>query len=40
VGERCIGPCALGPVVVYDGEVQAAENTTALAQRLKEWISQ
>src|SRR5215813_9328356 len=39
MSERCIGPCALGPVVVYDGQVAAAENTRALAQRLKEWIS-
>jgi bidirectional [NiFe] hydrogenase diaphorase subunit len=40
LSERCIGPCALGPVVVYDGEVKAAENTTALTRRLKEWIPQ
>ena len=40
LSERCIGPCALGPAVVYDGEVKAAESATALTQRLKEWISQ
>jgi bidirectional [NiFe] hydrogenase diaphorase subunit len=40
LSERCVGPCALGPVVVYDRQVQAAENKTALTRRLKDWISQ
>jgi len=37
ISERCIGPCGLGPVVVYDAEVAAAETAPALAKRLKEW---
>jgi bidirectional [NiFe] hydrogenase diaphorase subunit len=40
LSERCIGPCALGPVAVYDGEIKAAEDTAALRRRLKDWISQ
>jgi bidirectional [NiFe] hydrogenase diaphorase subunit len=39
LSERCIGPCALGPVVVYDGEVAAHENTGKLIRHLKDWIS-
>lgn len=37
LSERCIGPCGLGPVAVYDGEVVAKETPKKLAQRLKEW---
>ena len=40
LGERCIGPCALGPVVVYDGQVAAAENVETLNQRLERWIAE
>ena len=39
IGERCIGQCALGPVVVYDGQITAEENTQALKDRLKNWIT-
>ena len=39
VSERCIGPCGLGPVVVYDEEVSAEETPQALALRLKKWIT-
>jgi bidirectional [NiFe] hydrogenase diaphorase subunit len=39
VSERCIGPCGLGPVVVYDGEVVAEETYQALARRLKHWTA-
>lgn len=38
IGERCIGPCALGPVVVYDGRITADENTQRLKDHLKNWI--
>lgn len=38
LSERCIGPCALGPVVLYDGQIAAAENAMALTQHLREWI--
>lgn len=37
VSERCIGPCGLGPVVVYDEEVVAEETIAALSTRLKGW---
>jgi len=37
VSERCIGPCGLGPVVVYDEEVAAEETVEALTTRLKGW---
>jgi bidirectional [NiFe] hydrogenase diaphorase subunit len=37
LSERCIGPCGLGPVVVYDEEVAAEETAQALSQRLKHW---
>ena len=40
LSERCIGPCALGPVVVYDSQTAAAENTRALTQRLRNWIAE
>jgi bidirectional [NiFe] hydrogenase diaphorase subunit len=40
LGERCIGPCALGPVVVYDGQVAAAEDVATLKQRLGKWIAE
>jgi bidirectional [NiFe] hydrogenase diaphorase subunit len=40
LSERCIGPCALGPVVVYDGQIAAAENARALVGRLKNWIAE
>lgn len=39
LGERCVGPCALGPVLVYDGRVAAAERTTTLAAHLHSWTS-
>ena len=39
LSERCIGPCGLGPVVVYDGEVVAEDTNPALAQRLKHWTA-
>jgi bidirectional [NiFe] hydrogenase diaphorase subunit len=39
LSERCIGPCGLGPVVVYDGQVAASENTKALTERLRNWIT-
>lgn len=39
LSERCVGPCALGPVVAYDGQVVAEENTNALIQHLKRWVS-
>ena len=35
--ERCIGPCGLGPVVVYDEEVAAKETMQGLSARLKNW---
>ncbi|HEX3741530.1 MAG TPA: NAD(P)H-dependent oxidoreductase subunit E [Terriglobales bacterium] len=38
VSERCVGPCGLGPVVVYDEEVAAEETPQALALRLNKWI--
>jgi bidirectional [NiFe] hydrogenase diaphorase subunit len=37
ISERCIGPCGLGPVVVYDEEVAAEETAQALTTRLKHW---
>jgi bidirectional [NiFe] hydrogenase diaphorase subunit len=37
-GERCIGPCGLAPVVVYDGQVAAEETPEALSQRLQQWM--
>jgi len=37
VSERCIGPCGLGPVVVYDEEFAAEETVEALTTRLKGW---
>jgi bidirectional [NiFe] hydrogenase diaphorase subunit len=37
VSERCIGPCGLGPVVVYDKEVAAKETIEGLSTRLKNW---
>jgi bidirectional [NiFe] hydrogenase diaphorase subunit len=37
-GERCIGPCGLAPVVVYDGQVAAEETPGALIQHLEEWM--
>ena len=40
IGDRCIGPCALGPVVVYDGKVTATENVETLKQRLEQWIAE
>jgi bidirectional [NiFe] hydrogenase diaphorase subunit len=40
LGERCIGPCSLGPVVVYDGQVSAAENVETLKQRLQKWMAE
>jgi bidirectional [NiFe] hydrogenase diaphorase subunit len=40
LSERCIGPCALGPVVVYDGKVTATENVEELKQRLGKWIAE
>ncbi|MGH7866744.1 MAG: NAD(P)H-dependent oxidoreductase subunit E, partial [Candidatus Dormibacteraceae bacterium] len=39
VSERCIGPCGLGPVVVYDEVVTAEETPQALAARLKNWMT-
>ena len=39
LSERCIGPCGLGPVVVYDQEVAAEETPKALALRLKNWMA-
>ena len=39
LSERCVGPCALGPVVVYDGEVAAQEKSGKLIQHLKDWVS-
>lgn len=39
LSERCIGPCALGPVVLYDGQVTAEENATTLTKRLRNWIA-
>jgi bidirectional [NiFe] hydrogenase diaphorase subunit len=38
-GERCIGPCGLAPVVVYDGQVAAEESPEALSQRLQQWMA-
>jgi bidirectional [NiFe] hydrogenase diaphorase subunit len=38
LSERCIGPCGLGPVVVYDREVAAEESPQALALHLKKWM--
>lgn len=35
--ERCIGPCGLGPVVVYDEDVAAKETIKGLSTRLKNW---
>jgi bidirectional [NiFe] hydrogenase diaphorase subunit len=35
--ERCIGPCGLGPVVVYDEEVAAEETAQGLSRRLEHW---
>lgn len=40
LSERCIGPCALGPVVVYDGKITATENVETLEQRLGQWIAE
>jgi len=40
LSERCIGPCALGPVVVYDGQIAAAENARELADHLRSWIAE
>jgi bidirectional [NiFe] hydrogenase diaphorase subunit len=37
ISERCIGPCGLGPVVVYDEEVAAEETVEGLTTRLKGW---
>jgi bidirectional [NiFe] hydrogenase diaphorase subunit len=39
LSERWIGPCGLGPVVVYDEEVTAEETVPALATRLKHWTT-
>jgi len=39
LSERCIGPCGLGPVVVYDEQVAAEEKTKALTERLRNWIT-
>jgi len=39
LSERCIGPCGLGPVVVYDEEVCAEETVQALTLRLKQWTT-
>jgi bidirectional [NiFe] hydrogenase diaphorase subunit len=39
LSERCIGPCGLGPVVVYDWQVAASESTKALTERLRNWIT-
>jgi len=39
LSERGIGPCGLGPVVVYDQEVAAEETPKALALRLKNWMA-
>ncbi len=39
LSERCIGPCGLGPVVVYDEEVVAEETVQGLAMRLKHWTT-
>lgn len=38
-GERCIGPCGLAPVVVYDSEVAAEESPQALRRRLDQWMA-
>ena len=40
LSERCIGPCALGPVVVYDGQVSATENVETLTQHLGKWVAE
>lgn len=40
MGEGCIGPCALGPVVVYDGKVTPTENVATLKQHLAKWIAE
>jgi len=39
LSERCIGPCGLGPVVVYDQEVAAEETIQSLTMRLKQWTT-